>query len=99
MTAITNNQMLDEKDPAEDYDIGLDWADTLPAGVSLAAVATSVQPSGSLTVSTGSIDGTQTLCRTSLGTAGETYTIYHLVTLSDGQTRRRWVYLPVRNDP
>lgn len=95
---VTSNQMLDEKDPTEDYDIGFEWADALPAGVSLAAVATSVQPSGSLTVSAGTIDGTQTRCRTSAGTPGETYTIAHLVTWSDGQTRRRRVFLPVRDE-
>jgi hypothetical protein len=95
------------KDPNAKRDITLNWGshvdangDTvsyLPAGVTITAASSSVEPSGALTVSSTSFTTTKTTTRVQGGLLGVVYDVAVHITMSNGEEDDRSVTIDVRN--
>lgn len=82
-----------DKDPDEVALYGIDFADRLDSGVTLASVAWSAS---GITVTTQGVSGTRANALVSAGTLGSGYVVTATVTTSDGQTLQESAAVQIR---
>jgi len=92
------------KQPSESYAIGIEFAGKLPAGATLASgtvsairLDTEATDNAVLASTTATISGTQALVKVQAGTAGITYKITFVVTLSNTDILEEDLILKVVN--
>lgn len=96
-TLSDRNPVRPAKDPDTDEDIGIDFRDRLPTGVTLSSAAiVSITPSGELTAGGPTTASPVATARFTGGVAGTDYAVTWRLTLSDGQTKDVTITVPVR---
>jgi hypothetical protein len=92
------------KQPSESYTVGVDFADKLPTGVTVAnGTVTAIDPAGTdvsgivLSDTSATISGTKALIRVLAGVHGLAYRLKFVCTLSNNDVREKDLLMSVEN--